>query len=73
MLSSGHDMADVYTDSLAPMVASARPTQDQANQNPSMDEEGTPKVLHLAKELLAIDDCRGRDSHFSLRMRLLVD
>lgn len=64
MLSSGHDMADVHADSLAPVVASARPTQDQANQNLSMDEEGAPKVPHLAKELLAINDCRGRDSHF---------
>lgn len=64
MLSSGHDMADVHADSLAPVVASARPTQDQANQNPSMDKEGTPKVPHLAKELLAINDYRGRDSHF---------
>lgn len=72
MLSSGPDMADVHADSLACVVVSARPTQDQANQNRSMGEEGAPKVPR-DKELLTIDNCRGRDSHFSLRICLLVD
>lgn len=50
------------------MVAYSSPTEDQASQNPGVDEVDDPQAQFYAKELLVVSVCSRWETHCLLRV-----
>lgn len=57
---------------MAATVIHTRPGQDQANPNCSTDGKRALEASALVDDLLIVDGCSGRNSHFSSEMWLLA-
>lgn len=53
------------------VISRTKPTQDQANQNSSIDE-GVFRVPDFIMELLEVDSFQDRENHFFLSVFLLA-